>query len=318
MTDQALATVQQQDGVQLGSLVVRNSHDVIARATVIANELAKLVKSRGLSKNISGREYVYVDGWETMGAMLGISPREVSVIEHETGDYEAVVELVRTSDGAIVGRGSAIVGADERMWTSRPRYARRSMAITRATGKAYRISFSWIMSLAGYATTPAEEMDGIIEGEFVEKQQKPVTPPIAQPAPSVKPEAKPVRPYDPETLKAGIVQRAKKLGSYTASDKQIGLLASMLDKCFAGEPNSSDLRHAVQEYLTGKKSSKDMPGEYVKVLLDWLDAKEDDGGDYTPSAMAVKEAQAIRRQSLIDAGQGDLFATASSLGGQPA
>ena len=129
---------------------------------------------------------------------------------------------------------------------------------------------------------------------------------------------KPERPYEPEVLKNGIIKKAQKIGNFTASDKQIGLLASMLEKCFAGEDKSSDLRHAVQQYLTGYKSSKDMPGAYVKVLLDWLDAKQDDGGDYTPSAMAIKEAQAIRRQSLIDAGQMDLLATAQELGGQPA
>jgi len=120
------------------------------------------------------------------------------------------------------------------------------------------------------------------------------------------------RPYAPEVLKTGIEKKVTRLGEFKASDKQIGLLASMLDKCFAGETNSSDLRHAVQEYLTGYKSSKDMPGAYVKVLLDWLDAKQDEGGDYTPSAMAIKEAQAIRRQSLLDAGQMDLLATAES------
>ncbi len=32
------------------------------------------------------------------------------------------------------------------------------MAITRATGKACRLAFSWIMTLAGYDPTPAEEL----------------------------------------------------------------------------------------------------------------------------------------------------------------
>ena len=44
------------------------------------------------------------------------------------------------------------------VWSTRPRYARRSMAQTRATGKACRLAFSWIMALAGYEPTPAEEM----------------------------------------------------------------------------------------------------------------------------------------------------------------
>ena len=129
------------------------------------------------------------------------------------------------------------------------------------------------------------------------------------------PDMKSMRPYPPEVLKEAVSMKVAKAGNVTASDKQIGLLASMLDKCFAGEEKSSDMRHAVQEYLTGYKSSKDMPGAYVKVLLDWLDPKADDGGDYTPSAMAVKEAQAIRRQSLVDAGQMTLVDAAAELGG---
>jgi len=32
------------------------------------------------------------------------------------------------------------------------------MAITRATGKAFRLSLSWIMQLAGFDPTPAEEI----------------------------------------------------------------------------------------------------------------------------------------------------------------
>jgi hypothetical protein len=49
---------------------------------------------------------------------------------------------------------------DENLWAKRPTYARRSMAITRATGKAFRLGFSWVITLAGYNPTPAEEMPG--------------------------------------------------------------------------------------------------------------------------------------------------------------
>jgi hypothetical protein len=156
----ALVTIPETE-IRLGSLAVSRPTDMIDRASEIATALATVVKDRKLSRNISGREYVYVEGWATMGAMIGILPREVRVTEHDNGDFEAVVELIRVTDGAVVGQGSALVGYDEPTWNKRPRYAKRSMAITRATGKAYRLGFSWIMTLAGYAPTPAEEMDGI-------------------------------------------------------------------------------------------------------------------------------------------------------------
>ena len=156
-----------QENIQLGMLVVDGPSGVIQKASAVAAELAKIINDRKLYTTISGRKFVQVEGWETLGAMLGVLPREVPpVLRHEDGTYEAVVELVRVGDQAIIGRGSAICGIDEKTWANRPEYARRSMAITRATGKAYRLAFSWIMTLAGYQPTPAEEMDSVIvEGE---------------------------------------------------------------------------------------------------------------------------------------------------------
>jgi hypothetical protein len=107
--------------------------------------------------------------------MIGILPREVEVIEHENGDFEATVELIRVSDGMVVGRASGIVGYDEPTWQKRPRYARRSMAVTRTTGKAFRLGFSWIIKLAGFEPTPAEEMPEVIDGHF--EEQPPQKPP---------------------------------------------------------------------------------------------------------------------------------------------
>ena len=60
---------------------------------------------------------------------------------------------------------------DETKWAKGPDYARRSMAATRATSKACRLAFSWVMVLAGFQPTPAEEMIGIVE------ERKPEPPP---------------------------------------------------------------------------------------------------------------------------------------------
>jgi len=154
--------------IRLGSLEIASPEDVIRRATSISKELAKIVEDRKLYTVLNGKKFVRVEGWTTLGAMLGILPREVSAERQEDGGYLAIVELVRVSDGAIIGRGSALCGMDEHdrngnpTWGGRAEYARRSMSITRATGKAYRLGFSWIMTLAGYEATPAEEMDGVI------------------------------------------------------------------------------------------------------------------------------------------------------------
>ena len=155
--DEEKELVVQEPTVGFGSLEIRPK-DVVATATAIATELAKVIKKQKLFSIIKKKEYVRVEGWTTLGAMLGVTPREVSNDGNEDGIYVAVVELVRNSDGVIIGRASAECGGSA-MWAGRDAYARRSMATTRATGKAYRLAFSWIMALAGYEVTPAEEMD---------------------------------------------------------------------------------------------------------------------------------------------------------------
>lgn len=151
--------------VGFGSMEV-SPKAVIETATAIATELAKVIKKQNLFSIIQGKEFVRVEGWTTLGAMLGVTPRELENVADENGVYTAIVELVRNSDGSIIGRASAECGSPDELdkngkptWANRAAYARRSMAATRATGKAYRLAFSWIMALAGYEVTPAEEMD---------------------------------------------------------------------------------------------------------------------------------------------------------------
>ena len=142
--------------VELGTLQAATPSALIAGASEMATALAALIQAQGLATTIQGREYVRVEGWTTLATMLGVIAREVHTTE-EAGIYTATVELIRIRDGAVISRASAECG-DERPWNARPRYARRSMAQTRATGKACRLAFSWIMRLAGYEPTPAEEM----------------------------------------------------------------------------------------------------------------------------------------------------------------
>lgn len=160
MEEERALQVIEAEYVQLGSVRATSPSDVVVQASSIAGALKAIIAKQKLFTMIRGRKFVRVEGWTTLGAMLGVLPREVSAIRLDDGSYEAMVELVRASDGAVIGRGSAICGMDEE-WATRKEYARRSMAITRATGKAYRLAFSWIMTLAGYEPTPAEEMDEV-------------------------------------------------------------------------------------------------------------------------------------------------------------
>jgi hypothetical protein len=131
-------------------------------AQSIADPLAEIINKRKLYKVIGQKKHVFVEGWTTLATMLGALPVEISNVPNEDGSYVAKVELRRTTDQAVLtGASGECGGPNEALWQKRPPYARRSMAATRATGKACRLAFSWIMTLAGYAPTPAEEMDGV-------------------------------------------------------------------------------------------------------------------------------------------------------------
>jgi hypothetical protein len=80
--------------------------------------------------------------------------REYEVDGH---DWEACVE-VKTAAGIVVGRAEAMVSRAESTWATRSDPANRSMAETRAESRAFRRAIGWIVAIAGYNPTPAEEM----------------------------------------------------------------------------------------------------------------------------------------------------------------
>jgi hypothetical protein len=130
----------------------------VVQASEIATVLKDVIEKQGLFTLISGKKYIKAEGWQTLGTFLSVTAKEKSVVKHEDGSFEAYVELLRFRDGTVVGGASAICTRKERRWEKADDYAVRSMAVTRATGKAFRLSFAWIVTLAGYAPTNEEEM----------------------------------------------------------------------------------------------------------------------------------------------------------------
>lgn len=133
---------------------------IVSRATDISNRLKDIVEKAQLYSMIKDKKYVKAEGWTAMCAMLGVFPSADYCRKVEREDeicYEARIVL-RHISGNEVGAGEAICSSKERNWGGRDEFAIKSMAQTRATGKACRLSFSWIMALAGYQVTPSEEM----------------------------------------------------------------------------------------------------------------------------------------------------------------
>lgn len=132
---------------------------VLTRATEIANALKPVLDSQGLTVAIQGRKHVIVEGWQTLGAMLGVTPvcEWTRPISEPAKGWEARV-VARTLDGRIIGSAEAMCERSESTWKNLDDYALRSMAQTRATSKALASPLRFIVTLAGYSGTPAEEM----------------------------------------------------------------------------------------------------------------------------------------------------------------
>jgi hypothetical protein len=131
------------------------------KAKAIAKEIASTVGH--LIVNIQGRQYPTVAWWQAVGWAFNVTSTEVEVTKQVTADdgsieYMAVVAIVRIDTGETVSRGSAIASSAERAPWGRSAFSVRSMAITRATGRAYRHGCAIIPHLLKIESTPAEEM----------------------------------------------------------------------------------------------------------------------------------------------------------------
>jgi len=138
----------------------------------LSNELAKLIKERGLTTNIKGKQYVNVEGWQFSGSALGLMPIITEVTDltrrgEQPGQVEfkylAKCEVRKITTGEVVSTGIAICSSFEKTKSAFDEYAILSMAQTRAIGKAYRNLLAWLMKAAGFEATPAEEMDFAVQ-----------------------------------------------------------------------------------------------------------------------------------------------------------
>ena len=135
----------------------------LAEAQARARILVQVIEDQGLSRSFGGQKpHVFVEGWQFLASQFGLIPDIEWSKELDTGDgWEARATLRRLIDGAEIAHAEAECRRAEGNWKDRPSYAIRSMAQTRAVSKVCRVALSSVMVMAGYAATPAEEMDGM-------------------------------------------------------------------------------------------------------------------------------------------------------------
>lgn len=128
--------------------------------TTFSGKLKDFIVSQNLYTQIQGKNYVNIEGWQFAGGNMGLLPVVESCERLDRTDkeiaYKASVALY--SGERIVSRGIAICSSKENKRRNADEYVIASMAQTRAEGKAYRLILGWLMKVAGYEATPAEEM----------------------------------------------------------------------------------------------------------------------------------------------------------------
>jgi hypothetical protein len=152
----------------LDALAIQRPPDqVIEEATRAAKALAQVIESKPKKVSFNGKTYLQFEDWQTLGRFYGVTAvsRSTKYVEYGEGDYatrgfEATAEALLVGTNQVISCAEAMCLDDEPNWSRKPLFQLKSMAQTRACAKALRNVLAWVVVLAGYAPTPAEEMDG--------------------------------------------------------------------------------------------------------------------------------------------------------------
>ena len=155
----------------IGQLIpVGDTRGALQKAQETASILKEIVEKQGLVVRIgkAKSEHLKFEAWQFLGAAYGFAPK-IKRTWWENGVAYAEAVVIRLSDGLEVSSAIASCSPAERNWRGKDKFQLMSMAQTRAASKALRMVLSWVVVLAGYSPTPAEEM--IEEAEVVEEDK---------------------------------------------------------------------------------------------------------------------------------------------------
>lgn len=158
--------------------ILRPPEVVLAEAKKAAVALADIVSKKKRPVIMNGEQYLEFEDWQTVGRFYGVTAKVTFTEFIDLGGvhgFSAHAVALR-SDGMEISAAEAMCLNDEQNWKSKPLFQLRSMAQTRACAKALRNVLAWVVVLAGYKPTPAEEMQEVFNGKPpVTEPQKKVT-----------------------------------------------------------------------------------------------------------------------------------------------
>ena len=200
----------------------RNPETVLTEAKQAAQALIKVVNMKPKKVVFNGETYLEFEDWQTVSKFYGCTTKIIStnLVEFDgVRGFEATAVVLDRHQNEI-GRVDSMCLSDEANWgdvpvyewkdeldekgqkiwierngkrvpkakkvevsrAPKPLFQLRSMAQTRAQVKALRSIFSWVVVMAGYQPTPAEELTGNEFPEDEQEQKKPVPMPTEKKA----------------------------------------------------------------------------------------------------------------------------------------
>jgi len=290
---------------------------VLAEAQQAAAELVKVINMKPKPVKFNNETYLEFEDWQTCAKFYGVTAKVESTnfVNYDgVKGFEATAVAVDAT-GREVSRAEALCLNDEENWGMVPKYEwqdelddkgkkiwdegkkrykgkrvqvgespkplfqLKSMAQTRACSKVLRQVFSWVVVLAGYRPTPAEEMTGNEQGPEDEREERPQ---VQQPQRASEKQPELVEMLGPiESAKIG------KDGAvwFTLDKKILMVKADLVQDTMAvgGKMHVKALR----------KSSEKIPEWYFAVEVLKSDPPPQDGGA-PPEASAERQAEFVQ------------------------
>jgi hypothetical protein len=142
----------------------REPNVVLEEAKKAAKALGEVIAGKKKPVIINGEQYLEFEDWMTVARFYGITAKVTSTNPISFGEvqgFEARAVSILVLTGEEISAAEAMCLNDEVNWKNRPLFMLRSMAQTRACAKTLRNVLAWVVVLAGYKPTPAEEMEGV-------------------------------------------------------------------------------------------------------------------------------------------------------------
>ena len=169
---------------------------VLENARTAAKALVSVVSQKKKPVIMNGEQYLEYEDWQTCGQFYGYTVKTRDAVPVEIDGVKgakAYADLIDIKTGMYLGGAEAYCMRDEENWNTRPKYEWQgegdnrkrvkvgneivpwfqlaSMAQTRAGAKALRNRLAWVVVLAGYKSTPAEEMTEGTASEAVRERR---------------------------------------------------------------------------------------------------------------------------------------------------